>query len=204
VGRVLAAWLPLVLGPSPDRQAEPARVYLVALGHFPARLADAVAAGLREEYGVEVERLPPVPLPERAYFAPRRRYRADKLLDHLHAVLPAGAGAGARVLGLTAVDISTSKGRAADWGVFGLGEIAGRACVISSFRLGRGARDAAHLAFRVRSTAVHEIGHTLGLPHCQEPGCVMLDAEGSIANTDGGTGHLGPGCRGKLHRLSPP
>jgi archaemetzincin len=96
------------------------------------------------------------------------------------------------------VDISTAKDRYVDWGIFGLGDIGGQAAVTSFFRLRRNARDSAQVVFRLRSTAVHEVGHTLGLDHCDEPRCVMLDAEGSIQNTDGGTGHLGPKCRNEL------
>jgi archaemetzincin len=33
--------------------------------------------------------------------------------------------------------------------------------------------------------AVHEIGHTLGLPHCPTTGCLMEDAGGKVATVDG-------------------
>jgi archaemetzincin len=58
--------------------------------------------------------------------------------------------------------------------------------------------------FRVATTAVHEIGHTFGLPHCDEheAHCVMLDAEGGIENTDTSSGTLGPGCSTKLDALT--
>ena len=75
---------------------------------------------LLAEYGVEVERLPARVLPASAYHPPRRRYRAEKLLDFLRASIPATAPASARILGLTAVDISTTKDRNVDWGIFGL------------------------------------------------------------------------------------
>jgi archaemetzincin len=192
-----AALLLLTAAPRPA-EAKPGRVYVVALGEVPDALVAEVSAALQAEYVLEVVRLPPVPLPAQAYHQPRRRYRAEKLLVFLNGLLPRDAGPGARILGLTAADISTSKPPHADWGVFGLGEIGGRACVVSSFRLRRRARGPAQVAFRVRSTAVHEVGHTLGLPHCDEPRCVMLDAEGSIRNTDTGTGRLGPGCRRQL------
>lgn len=189
---VLAASTP---APAP---AERVKVFLVVLGEFPAPLVDEVAGALSAEYGVEVERLPARVLPARAYYSPRRRYRAEKLLDFLRASIPGTAPARARILGLTTVDISTTKDPHVDWGVFGIGDIGGRAAVVSSLRLRRKARDPAHVASRVRRTAVHEVGHTLGLDHCDEPRCVMLDAEGSIRNTDSGTGHLGARCRRRL------
>jgi archaemetzincin len=51
---------------------------------------------------------------------------------------------------------------------------------------------------------MHEIGHTLGLPHCPVKGCLMEDAEGAVATTDG-EHDLCPACRARLtatgHRL---
>lgn len=182
------------------RGATRATVTLLTLGTFPRALADAVERGLRAELQVDVQRMNDVQLPRTAYYAPRRRYRADRLLDHLHTLVP---NAHTRVIGMTEVDISTTKGRVFDWGVFGLGDLDGSACVISTHRLRRGARDAAHVEFRVVTTAVHEIGHTLGLEHCVEPRCVMRDAEGSIATVDTSTGHLGPECRAELDAARP-
>lgn len=194
---------------SPPAHAEPAaeegpraRVKLVELGDFPDDLADAVEEGLRSVLQVDVERSAGVPLPRYAFYPPRRRYRAERLLDFLGRRLD-GEPRRVRVLGLTAVDISTTKGPHRDWGIFGLGELGGRSCVLSTFRLRRRARDESHLTFRVVTTAVHEVGHTLGLEHCDEPRCVMRDAEGSIETVDSGSGHLGPECRSELDRESP-
>jgi len=167
-------------------------------------LVEAIAAELEAELQVEVRRLDPVPLPQSAWYPPRRRYRADRILDFLPTLIP-GEPASTRILGLTQKDISTTKGKFEDWGVFGLGNMPGQAAVISSFRLKRKAKDAAHLRHRVVTTAIHEVGHTLGLDHCSEHAqkCPMQDAEGGIANTDASTGHLGPQCRAELDREMP-
>jgi archaemetzincin len=138
-------------------------------------------------------------LPAQAYYRPRRRYRADKLLDTLATIAP-DAPPTTKVLGLTEVDISTTNEDIRDWGIFGLGSLDGRSAVMSSFRLRRRARGPEHLAFRIATTALHEVGHTFGLPHCEEDRCAMLDAEGGIENTDTSTGHFGPGCQAAFAR----
>lgn len=171
-------------------------VRLVVLGEaLPKDQIEAVAAGLEAALPVQVDRTPVVvPLPKSAWYAPRRRYRAEKLLD----VLEAHAPPGGKALGLTTVDISVSKEGVKDWGIFGLATLGGSSAVISSFRLKKGRPSPARLRHRITSTAVHEIGHTFGLPHCPEPGCVMQDALGSIRNTDSGDGRLGPKCAEQL------
>lgn len=178
-------------------------VVLVVLGRpFPADLLDEIEQTLRDELHVEVTRHERIPLPKKAYYPKRKRYRAETLLDHLLTLIP-DEPATTRVLGLTTVDISTTKGKYPDWGIFGLGLVPGQAAVISSHRLRRGARSRKQLRFRVANTAVHEVGHTFGLDHCNEDRCPMLDAQGSIRNTDTSTGHLGPGCRAMLDRNFP-
>lgn len=176
-------------------------VILVTLGSFPPELLDAVEAGLKEALPLEVRRGPTIPLPPRAYYPPRRRYRADVILEVL-SEMAAEEPPGAHLLGVTEVDISTTNGKIKDWGIFGLSYVPGPAAVISSRRLRRGARDPAHFAFRVANTALHEIGHSLGLPHCEEPRCPMRDAEGSIATTDTSDGRLGPGCLAALQGIA--
>lgn len=203
--------------PEPEPRAEPqtdpeaavrATVVLVPLKSFPDDLLDAVEARLRDELAVEVVRHEAIPLPAAAYYEPRKRYRAEILLDHLDALelaIPGGVDGPVKVLGLTEVDISTTKGDIPDWGIFGLGNTPGRACVVSSKRLKRKPKNRDHVRKRVSVTAVHEVGHTFGLPHCEEHArvCVMLDAQGGIENTDATTGALGPLCRARLERLAP-
>ena len=157
-------------------------LYLQPLGdELPGADVTLVKTALGLIIGLRVKVLRAEPLPADAWYAPRRRYRADQLLDFLDPCLPAN---GMRILGLTAADISTTKGKVYDWGVLGLGRIDGKSSVISRFRCAMKARDAAHARERLAKVAVHETGHTLGLDHCPNRGCLMEDAEGRVATCD--------------------
>ena len=158
-----------------------------------AQLA-AVSTAVAAFYAVEVSVGSPLALPKSAFYAKRQRYRAEKLLDYL---VNEGRKEARVVLGLTAVDISTTKAPYEDWGILGLATLDGRSAVLSSFRCRRGAKNAEHARVRFAKTAVHELGHSFGLPHCPTPGCIMHDGEGSVLTTD--TEHdLCPATRARL------
>jgi len=154
-----------------------------------------VRAGIEALYAVKVEILPEKPLPTTAFYPPRERYKADKLLDFLSTESPAEF---TKVVGLTAEDISTSKGEIADWGIFGLGQLGGRACVVSTFRLRAGKVATRTFQARLVKVVNHEFGHTFGLDHCPAAGCFMQDVGGKIATGDGESGKPCADCAARL------
>lgn len=105
-------------------------------------------------------------MPAAAWYAPRKRYRADTLIHWLSS----RAKENETFVGITMNDISTTKGDVFDYGVMGLGFCPGNACVASSFRLKK--------KTDFIKVVVHELGHTTGLPHCPDKTCYMRDAEG--------------------------
>jgi archaemetzincin len=148
---------------------------------LPAAELAAVSSALSAFYAIRIETRAPLRLPKTAFYPQRQRYRAEKLLDYL---VRQGKPEARVTLGLTSVDISTTKAPHEDWGILGLATLDGRSAVLSSFRCRRGARSPAHVRARFAKTALHELGHSFGLEHCPTPGCIMHDGEGSVLTTD--------------------
>jgi|SRR5579871_2460025 len=110
-----------------------------------------------------------VNLPRSAYYPKRNRYRADSLINFLSRETKENHV----TIGITNKDISTTKGSITDWGVMGLGFCPGKACIASTFRLEKNKK-----LIQLYKVALHELGHTQGLGHCNDRSCFMRDAEG--------------------------
>jgi archaemetzincin len=190
----------LVLSAQAAPRPQHLSVAIQTLGPVDAGLVSLARQAVQDAFDIShVIELPPGELPASAYYEPRRRYRAEKLLAFLDdTVLETPA----KIVGLTCSDISTTKPPYEDWGIFGMSFLGGRSCIVSTYRLGQGRVDQALFERRLRRVVIHELGHTLGLPHCATPGCVMADAKGSIATVDGGDGRFCEACRKRLGDLA--
>lgn len=102
-----------------------------------------------------------------AFNSSRGQYDAAHMLDELMVT------EGDRVLGVTTLDLFIPIFTF----VFGLARLGGRTAVVSSYRLEPGRYgfpdDPDLLRSRVAKEAVHELGHTFGLAHCEDDRCVM-------------------------------
>jgi archaemetzincin len=170
-------------------------VALQPLGSVNQTTLVATKKAIDQSFHVEVTILAPRELPAKAYYKPRKRYRASLLLEALDDGTDKGF---TKVVGLTAVDISVTKGEHFDWGVFGLGALGGRPCVVSTYRLGHGRAHRDLFLDRLGKVMNHELGHTFGLPHCPTTRCLMQDANGMMATVDGANGDLCATCRTAL------
>lgn len=183
--------LALGCGSTRHEDRTPKSLALVPLGKVESTALKSLKSRLEATLPVVVSIGPSVALPTEAYTKPRNRYRADKLLVWL-----AKHDRADIVLGVTNVDISTSVLGHDDWGVFGRGYCPGRAAVVSSFQLGK--KGGVDPRERLERVAIHEVGHTLGLPHCPRA-CIMADAKGKIKSVDTHSEFCGD-CRTKLGR----
>lgn len=125
-----------------------------------------------------------------------RRYRADSLIRMFKP-----ANKDTLVLLLTTQDISCTKTKEPkaiyqDWGIMGLAYCPGNAAIVSTFRLKGSSQAITHNRFK--KVITHEIGHSLGLPHCSTPQCVMSDANESITTIDREGGDFCGSCKGKI------
>ncbi|MBL8148689.1 MAG: hypothetical protein JNN15_02050 [Blastocatellia bacterium] len=177
---LLSLFLGLMITFSPNSQAaEHFTIAIQPLGKVDSKLIEHVKHEIQKVYKGELIVLSPVPLPKEAYYAPRNRYRAEKL-----ALLFDGQSKQySKIVVITDKDISTTKADIIDWGIFGYSLLGRRPAIVSTFRLakaGKGKRFYERLAKLV----YHELGHTFGVDHCPNVGCYMQDVKGKIAVVD--------------------
>jgi archaemetzincin len=176
----------------PNKKAN--RINAIALlpyKDFDTSLLGFIAKETEAFYHCKTVILPAATLPANAYYEPRNRYKADSLLLFQKKLQPSQFSA---VAGLTCRDISTSNGNIKDWGVFGLGYCPGNTCVISVYRMQ--STTLQQFKERLIKVLLHELGHNLGLPHCNyDSTCMMNDARGTMAQVDMEKKWLCPNCR---------
>ena len=146
-------------------------VDIVPVGEVTPRVKREASAALRSVYDCDVTVHDDQAVPESAYDAGRGQYRAEDLIEVVGRV-----GSGEKNIGITPRDLYYRRRNY----VFGLAYLNGSGSVISTHRLrtssdgGVSTKPAIDVfSDRVRKEVVHEIGHTLGLEHCDNSKCVM-------------------------------
>ena len=148
-------------------------VHLLAVGKIDSSLLEelrtTLSRSLRVQCGIRGLRLDPTP----SYHAERQQFCSSEILQQMTRLIRAGDW---RLLAVADVDLYIPILKY----VFGEAQIGGPCAVVSIFRLRQEFygldRDDALLSQRLLKESVHELGHTLGLHHCEDYQCAMASS----------------------------
>lgn len=174
---------------------EKPKVYIQTMGQIKPTDLELVKNSIKNFYGFDVI--------VQGEIAPKtlfkvdglNRYQANKILSHSNKINKHLKG---KVLILTTHDICTDRKLNGvvykNWGIFGLAGIGSKSTVISTYRLKINHED------RLIKVTIHELGHTLGLPHCHnDEYCLMNDANGSGKKVDSENREMCDKCKTKIN-----
>jgi len=143
-------------------------VRVVPIGAVDAILLESIAAAVALEVGEPCRPAETVVDPAPRFHPERGQYHSTELLEDLAAL-----GVPERVLGVTSVDLYIPILTF----VFGEAHVDGDCAVVSYHRMRQEyyglPNDHAVTKARLIKEAIHEIGHTYGLLHCDDYECVM-------------------------------
>jgi archaemetzincin len=143
---------------------------LLPIGELPADFLLGLAPAMANTFRMPCEVLSRPLDPTFAFHAERQQYHSSEILKRMQGYVRADSW---RVLGVTMADLYIPILTF----VFGEAQIGGPCAVISARRLRQEfyglPADADLLHHRLRKEAVHELGHTLELTHCDDYTCAM-------------------------------
>jgi archaemetzincin len=147
-------------------------------------------------FNFQVQILPGSPSPSYAFESRRDQYYSSRILDQLVKQLPDD---GFKILGISDIDMATPVLSF----VFGEAQLNGPAAIISIKRLKQEfyqlIANQSILLGRAVKEAVHELGHTFGLLHCDDTQCVMHFSS-TITGIDNKDLNFCPNCLVLLQR----
>ena len=164
---------------------------LLPIGNVDDRLLKDLCPAIEETFLAPCKVLPVRLDPEFAFHGERQQYHSSEILQRMQTFLAADSW---RMLGVSAVDLYIPILTF----VFGEAQVGGPCAVVSAHRLRQEFYGLApdHELFRERllKEAVHELGHTLSLTHCDDYRCVMASSH-AVEWIDLKESRLCPACR---------
>ena len=163
----------------------PSEILLIPFGEVAAALLAHLCKMVAMTFGCRCRVGNTLPLPVSAFNTRRNQYSAHAILNYLN------HREGTLMLGIVDIDLYVPDLNF----VFGLADTSGQRAVIALPRLRQESynlpKDERLLLARAVKEAIHELGHTSGLGHCNNRSCVMAFSN-SLSDTD----HKGPAfCR---------
>lgn len=156
---------------------EPTVIHIIPLGDINKKYPELVKSYIQDFYGFKCVIDSQMPLTKDILAASKTRYEASKILQKYNS--------NKNTLLLTDVDIAyfNKVKNIKEYGIIGLGLKPGKTCVVSTFRIKNSGQE--KLLDRLKKVSLHEVGHNLGLEHCEyDRKCLMNDARGTVKQID--------------------
>jgi archaemetzincin len=167
---------------------------LLPIGNVEDGLLKDLCPAVEESLAVPCKVLPVRLDPEFAFHGERQQYHSSEILQRMQSIVVAGSW---RVLGIAAVDLYIPILTF----VFGEAQMGGPCAVLSTHRLRQEfyglPADPELFRQRIIKEAVHEVGHTLNLTHCDDYRCVMTSSH-AVEWIDLKESTLCTNCRGAV------
>lgn len=187
-------------------------VVLQPYDDFPDSLVTLVANGIKAKYKFDIRVLPRIPMAQENYWENDPSiYDGDKVLNSLHAKLPVDAF---KIIGLVTKDVRDvtiteesnigkkpkRKKKNTDYlSVSGYSSRGKGWGVVSTYSIYGGLFASSHKLWLANVTN-HEIGHMLGLHHCDKFKDCIMDS-GARVGIPGDTGTFCQSCKGQMSQF---
>jgi archaemetzincin len=176
--------------------ARSGKIYIVPMGDVKAGDLQRLCPELESEFHLSCVFADARPIPEGSYNKERQQYLSSEILKISPSLMPSDA---TRLLIIVGVDLYVPELNF----VFGQASEHLKAAVISTYRLHQSfyrlREDESLFRKRLLTEAVHELGHTFGLGHCNNPHCVMYFSN-TLSDTDRKGPHFCNQCMKKLKK----
>ena len=150
-------------------------LHLLPIGNVDDGLLHDLRPAIENTFRVSCKVLPVRLDPEFAFHGERQQYHSSEILHRMQSYLTEDSW---RMLGVVAVDLYIPILTF----VFGEAQMGGPCALVSAHRLRQEfyglPPDPELFRQRVIKEAIHEVGHTLNLTHCDDYGCAMASSHG--------------------------